>query len=143
MHPQNEVYSGNTDEQQKSVGGNPNRTEGGKSGYKRGVREKNKLRYRKPGGMAPSEEPPTMSGIQSKALQLEPSHHEITEDIMATVNQTTMTEAEEDTPLFRQRLQKVLRVKFIAATTKKDRNLRPLINFVKKRDWEAMKSVYG
>ena len=81
--------------------------------------------------MPPSEEPPTMSGTQSKAPQLEPSHHKITEDIVATVNQTTMTEAEEDTPLFRQRLQKVLRVKFIAATTKKDRNLRPVINFVK------------
>ena len=31
----------------------------------------------------------------------------------------------------------------IAAATKKDRNLRPLINFVKKRDWEAIKASYG
>ena len=50
---------------------------------------------------------------------------------------------QEDTPLFRKKLQKVLGVRFIAAATKKDRNLRPLINFVKKRDWEAMKTSYG
>ena len=49
-----------------------------------------------------------MSGTQSKAPQLEARHHEITEDIVTTVNQTTMMEAEQDTPLFRQRLQKVL-----------------------------------
>ena len=56
----------------------------------------------------PNEEPsmPTMSGTQSKAPQLEASHHEITEGIVATFNQTTMTEAEKDTPLFRQRLQR-------------------------------------
>ena len=62
---------------------------------------------------------------------------------MATVNQTIMTEAEEHTPLFRQRLQKVLGVKLIAAATKKDRNLRPLINFAEKRDWKAIKSAKG
>ena len=47
---------------------------------------------------APNEEPPMMSGTQ--ATQPEASHHEITEGLVATVNQTTMTEAEEDTPLF-------------------------------------------
>ena len=83
---------------------------------------------------APNEEPPTMTRTQPEATQLETSHHEITEGIVATVNQTTMTEIEEDTPLFRQRLQKDLGFTFIAAATKKDRNLRPLINFVKKRD---------
>ena len=50
---------------------------------------------------APNEEPPTISGTQSKAPQLEASHHEITEGIVTTINQTAMTEAEEDTPLFR------------------------------------------
>ena len=35
-----------------------------------------------------------MSGTQSKAPQLEARHHEITEDIVTTVNQTTMMEAE-------------------------------------------------
>ena len=46
------------------------------------------------------EEPPTMTRLQPEATQLEASHHEITEVIVATVNQATMTEAEEDTPLF-------------------------------------------
>ena len=90
-----------------------------------------------------NEEPATMTRSQPEATQLEASHHEITEGIVATVNQTTMTEAEEDTPLFPQRMQKVLGVKFIAAATKKDKHLRPLINFVKKRDWDAIKSAYG
>ena len=91
---------------------------------------------------APNEEPPTMTRTQLEATQLEASHHEITKRIVATVNQTTMTETEEP-PLFRKRLQKILGVKFIAAATKKDRNLRPFINFVKKRDWYAIKSSYG
>ena len=46
---------------------------------------------------APNEEPPNMTRTQPEATQLEPSHHEITEGIVATVNKTTMTEAEEDT----------------------------------------------
>ena len=87
---------------------------------------------------APNEEPATMT-----KTQLEASHHETTKEIVATINQTTMTETEEDTPLFRRRLQKVLAIKFIAAATKKDRSLRPLINFVKKWDWGAIKSSYG
>ena len=65
----------------------------------------------------------------------------ITEGLAATLEMaTSIVESEEDTPLFRQRLQRVLGVRFIAAATKKDRNLRPLINFVKKRDWEAIKA---
>ena len=75
---------------------------------------------------------------------LEASHEMITEELVATVEKATNTvESEEDTPLFRQRLQRVLGVRFIAAAIKKDQNLRPLINFVKKRDWEAMKASYG
>ena len=74
---------------------------------------------------------------------LEASHEMISAGLVATVDKTTNTvEAEQDTPLFRQKLQLVLGVRFIAAATKKDRNLRPLINFVKKRDWEAMKTLY-
>ena len=84
-------------------------------------------------------EPPTMG-----SATLESSHKMITEELVATVEKATNTvESEEDTPLFRQRLQRVLGVRFIAAATKKDRNLRPLINFVKKRDWEAIKASYG
>ena len=70
----------------------------------------------------PNEEPsmPTMSGTQSKAPQLEASHHEVTEGIVATVNQTTMTEAEKDTPgRCSDNDCKGSGVKFIAAATKK------------------------
>ena len=76
---------------------------------------------------APNEQPPTITNTQ-----LEASHHMITKGIVATVIQ--MTETGKDTPLFRKSLQKVLGIKFIAATTRKDRNLRPRINFVNKRD---------
>ena len=83
-------------------------------------------------------EPPTMRHT------LEASQEMITEELVATVEKTTNTvESEEDTPLFRQKLQRVLGDHFIAAATKKDRNLRPLINFVKKRNWEAIKASYG
>ena len=75
------------------------------------------------------------------SLQLEASHTEIMDIVVATVEKAT--ETEEDTPLFRHKLQKVLGIPFIAAATKKDRNLRPLVNFVKKRDWDAIKASYG
>ena len=75
---------------------------------------------------------------------LEASHELITEGLVATIEKATnTTEAEEDSPFFRKKLERVLGVRFIAAATKKDRNLRPLINFVKKRDWEAIKTSYG
>ena len=77
---------------------------------------------------ARNEEPPTMTRTQPEA-----SHHETTEGIAATVNQTTLAETEED----RKRLQRVL------GATKTDRNLRSLITFVKKGDWDAIKSAYG
>ena len=61
-------------------------------------------------------EPPTMG-----SATLEASHEMITEELVATVEKATNTvESEEDTPLFRQRLQRVLSVRFIAAATKKD-----------------------
>ena len=63
--------------------------------------------------------------------QQEASHTEIMDTIVATVEKATKTD--EDMPLFRRKLQKLLGIPFIAAATKKDRNLRPLINFVKKR----------
>ena len=78
------------------------------------------------------------------STQLEASHHMITEGIVATVvNQATMTETEEDTILFQKKLQKVLGMKFIASATRKDKNLRRLINFVEKRDWDAIKLSYS
>ena len=73
--------------------------------------------------------------------QLEASHNEEMDTVVATAEKATKTE--EHTPLFRRKLRKVLGVSFIAAATKKDRKLRPLINFVKKRDWDAIKASYG
>ena len=76
------------------------------------------------------------------ATKLEASHEMITEELVETVEKATNTvETEDDTPLFRQRLQRVLGIRFIAAATKKDQN--PLINFVTKMDWDAIKASYG
>ena len=84
-------------------------------------------------------EPPTMG----TSTQLEASHEMITKGLVATLQKATNTvDSEENTPLFRQRLQRVLGVRFIAAATKKDQNLRPLVKFVKKGDWEAIKASY-
>ena len=44
---------------------------------------------------APNEAPPTMNNPQPEA-----SHHMITERIVVKIDQATMTESEEDTPLF-------------------------------------------
>ena len=80
----------------------------------------------------------------TKKKSIEASHELITEGVVATIERSTMTtETEEDTPLFRKKLLKVLGVRFIAAATKKELNHRPLINFLKKRDWEAIKTSYG
>ena len=63
-----------------------------------------------------NEVPPTMTTSTS----LEASHEMITEGLIATVEKVTdTTESEEDTPLFRKKLQQVLGVQFIAAATKK------------------------
>ena len=86
-----------------------------------------------------NEVPPTMTTNTS----IEASHEMITEEIIATVEKSMNTTESKDTPLFRKKLQRVLAVQFIAAATKKDCNLRPLINFAKKRDWEALKNSYG
>ena len=86
-----------------------------------------------------NEAPPTMT----KNTLPEASYELVTEGLVATlVKATNTTEAEEDTPLFRKKLQRVLGVRFNAAATKKDRNFCPLINFVKTRDWEAIKASY-
>ena len=63
--------------------------------------------------------------------------------VIAIVNQETSTELEDDTPLYRKNLQIELGLNFIAATTRKDRIMRPLLNFVKKTDWEALKLLFG
>ena len=70
--------------------------------------------------------------------QLEASHEVIVDEFLATIDNVTNTEVKQNTPLYRKNLQKVLGVNFIAAETRKDGNLRPLVNFVRKRDWEAL-----
>ena len=50
---------------------------------------------------------------------------------------------EEDVPLFRKNLRKALDVEFIAAATKRDRNLQPLINMIRHQKWEQIKACYG
>ena len=83
--------------------------------------------------LQPNTKPPTMATTQSKA-----SHNLIVNEIVATIDRETNTE-EKDTPLYRRKLQKKLWVNFIAAATRKDKNLRPLVNFVQKRHWDALK----
>ena len=64
--------------------------------------------------------------------RLEASHHMITDGIVATLNQATLTEKEQDSPLFVKKLQKVLGIKLFAPAARKDRKVSPLINFLKK-----------
>ena len=49
----------------------------------------------------------------------------------------------EDVPLFRKNLRKALDVDFIAAATKRDRNLQPLINMVRQQKWDQINACYG
>ena len=81
--------------------------------------------------------PPT-----STTTQLEASHTLIVNEVVATIDRETNTE-EEDTPLYRKKLQKVLGVNFIAAATRNYKNLRPLVNFVGKQNWDAFKLLFG
>ena len=82
-------------------------------------------------------EPPTMT----ITTQLEASLCMITEGLVARIEKTTnTTELEENTAPFRQKLQRLLSVQFIAAAAKNDKNLHPLLDFVKKGDWEAIKT---
>ena len=68
----------------------------------------------------------------TQSTLLEASHELVTEGQVTTLEKATnTTEAEKDTPLFGKKLQRLLGVSFNAAATKKDRNLRPLLNFVK------------
>ena len=82
-------------------------------------------------------EPSTMT----ISFQLEASHNKIMDEKVATVEKAQETEVY--TTLFRRKLQRVLGITSIIAATKKDRNLRPLVNFVKTRNWETIKTSYG
>ena len=86
----------------------------------------------------PNKESLTMSGTQ-----LEASHELIVEGLLATIDKETITEIGEDTPLYKKNLQKVQGVSSMTASTRRDRNMCPLDNFVKKQDWEALKLSFG
>ena len=57
--------------------------------------------------------------------------------------QTIATIEEEDIPMFRKNLRKVMDVNFVAAATKRDRNLSPLLTMVKQQKWDNVKDCYG
>ena len=50
---------------------------------------------------------------------------------------------EEDVPMYRRQLRNVFDSNFIAATTKKDRTLQPLLNMVWGHKWDSLMSCYG
>ena len=83
-----------------------------------------------------------LSTITSHTQRLEVSHETIGPNVVATMDQETVTELQENTPLYLKIVPKVMGIGFIAATTRKDRNLKPIIKFVKKRDWDALKFAY-
>ena len=73
--------------------------------------------------------------MTSNAQQLEASHEMIVLSIVATMDQaTTNSEIVEDTFMYRSNLQKVMGITFIATVTRKDKNLKPIVNVVKKSD---------
>ena len=76
---------------------------------------------------SPNEAPPTMS-----TNQLETSHKIIMASVVESTNKATTAEIEEDTPLYRKNLQQVMGVNFFAAATRKDTNIKPIVNFVHK-----------
>ena len=53
------------------------------------------------------------------------------------------TVEEDDTPLFRKNLRKVMDIKFLAAATRLDRNLSPLMNMIKHQKWDIVKQCHG
>ena len=54
----------------------------------------------------------------------------------------TSNKDEEDTPLFRKNMRKVMDIELLAASTKRDRNLSPLMNMVKQHRWDNIKECY-
>ena len=83
----------------------------------------------------PSEESYTFRRIENEKVNA--ICQTLPEETTTTECQTTTVE-EEDTPLFRKNLRKVL-----AAATRRDRNLSPLINMIKQQKWDRMKQCYG
>ena len=67
----------------------------------------------------PNEAPPTMT---SQTHQEKVSYEMIVARVIGTVDQETAKESEEDTPLYRRNLQKVMAIVFNAAAMNKSRN---------------------
>ena len=57
--------------------------------------------------------------------------------------QTIANIEEEDIPMFRKNLRKVMDVDFLAAATKRDKNLSPLLTMVRQQKWNNVKDCYG
>ena len=81
--------------------------------------------------------------MTSNDQQLKASHEMIVLSIVAIMDQaTTNSEIVEDTFMYRSNLQKVMGITFIAAVTRKDNNLKSIVNFVKKPDRDSLKLAY-
>ena len=82
--------------------------------------------------------------MTSNAQQLEASHKTTMSGIVATKDQATATsDIIEVTPLEREQPTKVLGIAIITTATRKDRKIKPIVNFVKKRGWDSLKLAYG
>ena len=64
------------------------------------------------------------------------------EEETQTCSATAVTQ-DEDVPMYRRQLRNVFGSSFLAAATKKDRSLNPLLNMVKVQKWDTRKSCYG
>ena len=67
----------------------------------------------------------------------------IEEDSTPPVCLATAFMDEEDVPMYRRQLRSVFDSNFIAAATKKDRTLQPLLKMVRGQKWDNLKSCYG
>ena len=75
--------------------------------------------------------------MTSHTQHLEASHEMKMASVVAKMDQGKGTQAEEDTPMYTTNLSKVMRISFIAAASRKGRNIKQIVNFSRKRDLEA------
>ena len=88
----------------------------------------------------PSEESYTFRWIENEKVNA--IYQTIPEETTTSECQTTTVE-EEETPLFRKNLRKVMDIEFLAAASRRDRNLSPLINMIKQQKWDSVKQCYS
>ena len=87
---------------------------------------------------SPNFSSPTMSCC----IQIEVIHELIVAHVIATTEKYTATEVDEDTPLYRKKVQQIIGLQFIIAGTRRDKISKRLVNFVQKRDWEELRLAY-